>query len=99
MIFNIDDHPGNVVMHCKTQEEAESFCQYLHENGRKWCDGNRYIAGTHWVAYESQTAYNFNKGSYGSYGYYENEGFTILEWSDYMGHTVLNDTRYSKTTK
>lgn len=92
MIFNIDDHPGKVVMHCKTKEEAESFCQYLHENRKKWCNGETYMANTSWDIYGKNTVYVFNQGCYGSYGYCEENGYTILEWSDYMEHTMLNRT-------
>ena len=99
MIFNIDDHKVKVVMHCKTEEEARTFCQYLHENGRKWYDGETYTKNIHWNTYEEETAYRFNDGCYCDLSYYRRQGFTILEWSDYMGDTVLNDTRYSKTTK
>jgi hypothetical protein len=100
MIFNIDDHPGDkVVMHCKTKEEAESFCQYLHENGKTWCNGDSYIGRTYWDSNGEMMAYRFNRSTYASVPYYRSEGCTILEWSDYMGHTVLNDTRYSKITK
>jgi hypothetical protein len=30
MNFNIDDYKGKYVMHCKTKEEARSFCDYFH---------------------------------------------------------------------
>lgn len=99
MIFDINKYPGNVVMHCKTKEEAESFCQYLHENGRKWGSGHSYIGKTNYSDYKSETAYNFNSGCFCPLVYYRNADYKILEWSDYMADTVLNDSRYSKYTK
>ena len=39
MRFNIEDYKGNYVMHCKTEEEAEIFCKYLHSIGRTWSTG------------------------------------------------------------
>ena len=29
MKFNFDDYKGKYVMHCKTREEARSFCDYF----------------------------------------------------------------------
>lgn len=99
MYFDINKYEGKYVMHCKTEEEAESFCQYLHENGRKWCNGDHYTGNTRWDWYKEKTAYRFNGGCYSDLPYYISEGYTILEWSDYMEDTVLNDTLYSKYTK
>jgi len=99
MYFDINKYPGNYVMHCKTEEEAESFCRYLNENGRKWGDGHSYIDRTHYSEYKSETAYNFNNGTFCNCDFYIYYNYTILEWSDYMADTVLNDTRYSKYNK
>lgn len=99
MYFNIDKYKGNYAMHCKTPEEAKSFCQYLHEHGRKWSSGDHYVAKTSYSQYGSETAYSFNSGCYCSCDFYRNAGYILLEWSDYMADTVLNDTRYSKYIK
>lgn len=32
--FKLEDYPGKVCMHCNTEEKAEKFCMFLHENGR-----------------------------------------------------------------
>lgn len=84
MFFNIDDHPGNVVMHCKTMAQAESFCQYLHDHGRTWCTGETYLDHNNWGGYGTNMAYRFNDGRYGDIEYYKGENFTILEWADFM---------------
>ena len=99
MIFDLNKYPGNYAMHCKTAEEAESFCQYLHENGRKWVSGGSYVCNTNYYYYDSETAYSFNTGCYCNCDFYRRAGYTILEWSDYMADTVLNDTRYLKYIK
>lgn len=96
MIFDINKYQGNRVMHCKTEEEAKTFCQYLNEKGRRWSNGQRYVDQTNYSYYGSETAYNFNTGCYADCYFYRREGFTILEWSDYMADTVLNDARYLK---
>ena len=84
MKFNIDDYKGEYVMHCKTEEEAKNFLFYLDSIGKKWCDGNSYLRGTKWYDYGPYTVYYFNKGTYGGIHYAEDNGYKILEWSDFM---------------
>lgn len=86
MKFKLNDYRGNYVMHCKTKEEAKSFCQFLDLHGRKWCDEDGYLeVDDCWDKYKINTAYNFNRGTYGSVGYFRMSGnFVILEWSDFM---------------
>ena len=86
MKFNIKDYPGRYVMHCKTEEEARSFCDYLKSVGRTWSDGESYDK-TLWVGHESMTAYNFNFGTFADVPYYKHQGYTILEWEDFMNKT------------
>ena len=85
--FNINDYPGKYAMHCKTEEEAKDFCRVLHEAGRKWCTGVSYLENTNWsnTLYGTRIYYNFNRGMYASdESTYTCEGYTILEWSDFM---------------
>ena len=84
MKFNIDDYKGKYVMHCKTKEEAEIFCKYLHNIGRTWSDGYFYLSESYWYTHKELTCYNFNYGTYGGKPYYEEEGYTILEMEDFM---------------
>lgn len=90
MKFNINDYDGNYAMHCKTEEEAKDFCRVLHEAGKVWNDilgrpnGSTYLEYTRWKEYKSDTCYNFNRDLYARIGYYEKQGYTILEWSDFM---------------
>lgn len=87
MKFNIDDYKGNYVMHCKTREEAESFCEYLHSIGKCWCNGSKYSEVTHYADYGEKTAYAFNSDSYTDVNWYRKEGYTILKLSDFMKFT------------
>ena len=84
MKFNIDDYKGKYVMHCKTQEEARDFCEYLDKIGRCWCSGKSYLHHTNWLDYQSDTVYYFNMGTYGRKSWLDYENVTILEWSDFM---------------
>ena len=85
MKFNINDYKGKYVMHCKTEEKAKDFCDYLHSIGKKWCDGLEYSERTNWFQHTAETCYNFNEGSYSRCQYYKENGYTILEWEDFMG--------------
>lgn len=81
MYFDINNYKGKYVMHCKTKEEAISFCDYIRKNGHVDAHQNW------WDYYESETAYNFNEGVYCDINYYEKHDYTILEWEDFMKHT------------
>lgn len=85
--FNINNYRGKFAMHCKTEEEAKSFCKYLHSIGRRWCTGRSYLDQTAYICYGSDTAYNFNEGSYADVYYYRRNGYIILQWRDFMNAT------------
>lgn len=87
MKFDINNYKGNYAMHCKTEEEAKSFCKYLHEHGKTWCIGQSYIEENRWDMYSENTVYYFNRGTYSSIGCARNEDYTILEWEDFMTNT------------
>ena len=84
MKFNINDYRGKYAMHCKTAEEAKSFCNYLDKIGKKWIDGERYTEDNGWDKHKDNTCYLFNKGQRRPYHRAFDEGYTILEWSDFM---------------
>ena len=87
MRFNIDDYKGKYAMHCKTEEEAKDFCNHLDKCGRKWCSDLSYLWHTNWYMYNEDMAYSFNSGEYCHVDYYQANGYTILEWEDFMKHT------------
>jgi hypothetical protein len=88
MKFEINDYKGNYAMHCKTEAEAKSFCKYLHEHGRRWNDGGHYKNSTQWEIYGADTIYFFDEGMFGHInGGSSLDGYTILEWSDFMDNT------------
>jgi len=84
MKFNLNDYKGKYVMHCKTEEEAEIFCKYLHNIEHMWGSGDSYLSKNYWNDYEESTCYEFNADSYCSKRYYEERKYTILEMEDFM---------------
>lgn len=95
MKFNIDNYKGKYVMHCKTYEEAVDFCNYLHSTGRSWVSDRSYSECTNWEKYGTKTIYYFNEGSYCDINLV-NQGYTVLEWSDFMSETMSNKDRVNK---
>ena len=84
--FNWDEFKNKenkIAVHCKTEEEAVDFCRQMHERGMKWRGGNSYLEYTKYGRYLSKTCYT-GDGGFASCVFYENEGYKILEWSDYM---------------
>ena len=84
MNFNIEDYKGKYAMHCKTENEAEIFCKYLHSIGHKWNSGDSYLLEKCWNDYEEATCYEFNKDCYCSKRYFKEKGYTILEMEDFI---------------
>lgn len=88
MKFNFEEWKDKkVVMHCSTREEAEDFCRVMHEAGKKWDSGREYISVTHWSNNKENICYNFNTNSYYYRDFYIENGYIILEWSEYMEKT------------
>lgn len=76
MKFNINNYKGKYVMHCKTEEEARNFIAYLKTIGRNYIWSLNCYYGRHGCF--------FNNHTWGSIEYARKEGYTILEWSDFM---------------
>ena len=84
MFFDINKYKGRYAMHCKTEEEARDFCNYLHSIGKCWCSGEKFTAHTNFCVHKHNTVYFFNDGQYGDLGSTKALGYRILEWSDFM---------------
>lgn len=82
MKFDVNKYKGKYVMHCKTEEEAKDFCNYLHSVGRKWRTDRSYHIIYNYV--DENTVYYFNEGTYSDVVCAKAEGYTILEWEDFM---------------
>ena len=83
MEFDINNYPGEVVMHCPEEWMAELFCNFLHKNGMKWCTGVPYINKTNYDKYGENTTYSFNTGQICYMDYFKSKGYTVLEFADF----------------
>lgn len=84
MKFYINEYKGKFAMHCKTEEEAIDFCNFLHSIGRTWNNGESYKHINNFNDLEKNTVYVFNEGTYSSLIYVKTVGYKILEWEDFM---------------
>lgn len=80
--FNINDYKGKYVMHCKTKEEYDDFVKIWSKQDEE----KAHLYSTHpsWYNEKENYCLNFNKGTWNCLKYYRKEGYTILEWEDFM---------------
>lgn len=98
MKFNLDNYKGKYVMHCKTEEEAKDFCNFLHQNNKKWSSGDSYLSLTNWSQFTKKTCYYFNVGIFGSIQNATNENYMVLEWEDFMKDTISTNNATDENT-
>ena len=84
MRFDISNYKGKYVMHCKTEEEAVSFCEHLNNIGKRTCWCDKYNGNSLWNRYGDKLTINFNEGFQSNIDYYHKNNYTILEWEDFM---------------
>ena len=81
----------NIVVHCKTKDEAINFCKHMGIFGVIWFGTlNNINTNTYYEKYNNKgICYNIRcsnkyKCSCGTIAYYLAEDYKILEWSDFM---------------
>lgn len=89
-IFDLQTYTEKLMfMRCFTEEEANVFCNFLHENGRCWCNKESYKNNACFETFGKETCYEFNQGKYGDFrSIKDNYGACFLEfdsfdWSKY----------------
>ena len=93
MIFDFDEYSEkDMVMICKTKKEATQFCELLHNEGRKWSNGESYLSEDHFVP-TNGVGYVFNCGMYSSAETFDRSWykqrykiykFSQFDWSKYQ---------------
>ena len=91
MKFNWEEFISNdkIAVHCATEEQAKDFCRQMHEHGFEWADGQSYSTKTCWDINKYNICYT-GRGTYSNLEYFENNNYTILEWSDYQKENSMN---------
>lgn len=82
----------HIVIHCRTEEEANRILGMAHELGYKWCTGEPYKGNTMWESERSKTCYHLLDGTYCSYKYFKNGNYNIIP------STQIADFEEKKTT-
>lgn len=47
-----------LVIHCKTEEEAQKLCEAFDKMGKKWYDGESYLEDNRWGEYKEDICYS-----------------------------------------
>lgn len=100
MQFNWDEFMNKnnkIAVHCKTKKEAIDFCKKMDKHGMKWNGGASYCDRNNWDIYKEETVYSYEV--YANYYFYEDEGYKILEWSDYMEKDPIDYLEYGYVVK
>jgi len=74
-----------VAIHTTTETQATTLLEALDKKGYKWNSGTKLTIETFYKNYEEKTAYTFerrHKIAYCSLDWYQNEGYTIIEFSE-----------------
>lgn len=80
MVFDPLAYDGTYVLHCKTREQAEIFCDVMNEYGYRLNSGSTYDVKT-WS--EHNDCYRWHAGYVSSRPFYERQGRKILEFDDF----------------
>lgn len=65
-------------INCKTEEQANIFCQESDKLGKKWCLGDSYLSRNNWEVHKEETCYT-NGGTY-----------CFKPWCQYNDYKILN---------
>ena len=69
---------ANIMIQCKTEQEANRILGMAHELGYKWWTGQYYKDNTEWGVYENKTCYYLFDNSYSHYDYFNSKNHTII---------------------
>ena len=72
-----------VAMHCKTELQAEIFCNYLDSQGLTWINSERYTEDNCFNIYKDKTLYYFNDGTFDKLTEKVEEDTYVLEFDDF----------------
>lgn len=67
-----------LAIHCNTEEKAKKLLMAFDKLGKKWCDGDSYLADD---CYRQDVCYD-NNCEHGYYGYYKTAKYKIYEFED-----------------
>lgn len=78
---------------CPTEKQAKMLLKLLKEEGWRWANGES-LDNLYWNEYRGETCYNlryFPGVTYSGKGFYEWEGYRIIEFNPYSIAFLLNE--------
>ena len=76
---------NKIAIHTTTEEQAKVLLSELDKRGYEWFGGKKLTIETFYGNYKEKTGYTFeprHKIAYSSLDFYQNEGYTIIEFED-----------------
>lgn len=90
---------AGIVVHLRTQEQADTFSTWLNSKGKKWCNGKSYVDKRVWWRYKENTCYSPYQGSFADTEFYDN-GYKILSYEEaLLKPPIPNDTKETAAIK
>lgn len=84
---------GELVVSCNTPEQAESFCNTLHDRGFRWTDNVSLRGNSMWKYIGKEIGYRIvepNKLAMANIVRYKSDNYKIVEWKDYIDESTLS---------
>ncbi len=94
--FDFERYDVAVVMHCRTQAEAEIFCRSMDSVGKKWPSGHSYLEYSVWDVHKEDTCYCITQGGFSDIGYAKEHDWKILDFSDFDHFPGIPDSEIMK---
>jgi len=72
----------NIIINCRTKEQAEKLLKWADENGKRWSSKDKFISFTNWSQHSSDTCYVIRQGLYNNSEYHEANKQNIWSYED-----------------
>ena len=82
--MKVTDLKEKEVIHCKTEEEANTICKLIHEAGFNWDSGSSYLKDNGYIQYGVETCYRPFVGKCAHLNYYIDKDYTIYKASKFI---------------
>lgn len=86
-----------LVIHCNTEEKAETLLSAFDKMGKKWNSGNRYTEFNNWQYNKQETVY-YNEGTYGNLRCMDSDVCMVYEFEN-VDLTIPKEYQFSEDEK
>ncbi len=70
-----------LVIHCRTEEEANTLLEAFDKLGKKWNGGKSYLENNYWQCYEGGTCYTSN-GTFSDKEFFLDNDYKVYEFEE-----------------